>query len=90
MFFSVVLVFKLLIILFFRSHAIEEGLDRILTQVLTPNVLSIFEQQITMTINEYFGLPNKTALSQFNGMLNSIFSRYLNIFSKTCLLNNYL
>lgn len=39
-----------------ETHDLEEGADRILTQVLAPRTLSIFESKIEMAVNEYLGI----------------------------------
>lgn len=49
---------------------IEEGADRILTQVLAPRTISMFEPSIAMAVNEHFGIANETAQVEVNGMSN--------------------
>lgn len=58
----------------FRREAldIEEGADRILTQILAPRTLSVFEPKIANAVNEYLGIKNETPSIEQNGMSNFI------------------
>lgn len=62
------------------SHEIEKGADRIVTQVLAPRMLSIFEPKIGIAVNEYLGIKNETPSIDQNGMLLKYFNCYDIIF----------
>jgi len=51
-----------------ETHDLEEGANRILTQVLTPRTLSIFEPKISMAVNEFLGIANEAIPNEINGM----------------------
>lgn len=51
-----------------EAHDTEEGTDRILTQILTPRTLSVFEPKIADAVNEYLGIKNETPSTAQNGM----------------------
>lgn len=52
----------------------EKGADRIVTQVLAPRMINIFEPKIIIAINEYLGIKNDAALPIDQ---NSMLLRYL-------------
>ncbi|XP_060881124.1 biorientation of chromosomes in cell division protein 1-like 1 [Metopolophium dirhodum] len=54
-----------------ETQDIEEGADRILTQVLAPHSLSIFEHKIAVAVDEYFGIKNKAPPIELNGLKES-------------------
>lgn len=57
------------------SLEIERGADRIVTQVLAPRILSIFEPKVVIAINEYLGIKDEAALPiDQNGMFLKYFS----------------
>ncbi|CAI6367695.1 unnamed protein product [Macrosiphum euphorbiae] len=54
-----------------ETQDIEEGADRILTQVLAPHSLSIFEHKIAVAVDEYLGIKNKAHPIELNGLKES-------------------
>ncbi|XP_029345264.1 biorientation of chromosomes in cell division protein 1-like 1 isoform X2 [Acyrthosiphon pisum] len=54
-----------------ETQDIEEGADRILTQVLAPHSLSIFEHKIAVAVDEYLRIKNKTPRIELNGLKES-------------------
>ncbi|XP_026812872.1 biorientation of chromosomes in cell division protein 1-like 1 isoform X2 [Rhopalosiphum maidis] len=54
-----------------ETQDIEEGADRILTQVLAPRTLSIFEPKIAIAVDEYLGIKNEAPPIEINGLKES-------------------
>ncbi|CAI6367973.1 unnamed protein product [Macrosiphum euphorbiae] len=54
-----------------ETQDIEEGADRILTQVLAPRSLSIFEPKIAVAVDEYLGIKNEAPPIEVNGLKES-------------------
>ncbi|XP_001946451.2 biorientation of chromosomes in cell division protein 1-like 1 [Acyrthosiphon pisum] len=54
-----------------ETQDIEEGADRILTQVLAPRSLSIFEPKIAVAVDEYLGIKNEAPPIELNGLKES-------------------
>ncbi|XP_015374846.1 PREDICTED: MATH and LRR domain-containing protein PFE0570w-like [Diuraphis noxia] len=54
-----------------ENQDIEEGADRILTQVLAPRSLSIFEPKIAVAVDEYLGIKNEAPPIELNGFKES-------------------
>lgn len=54
-----------------ENQDIEEGADRILTQVLAPRSLSIFEPKIAVAVDEYLGIKNEAPPIELNGLKES-------------------
>ncbi|XP_050436928.1 biorientation of chromosomes in cell division protein 1-like 1 [Adelges cooleyi] len=50
-----------------ESREIEDGADRILTQVFASRTLNVFETKIENAVNEYLGIKNEKTIEQ-NGM----------------------
>lgn len=55
-----------------ETNDIEEGADRILTQILAPRTLSVFEPKIADAVNEYLGIKSDTPSITQNGMFKFI------------------
>lgn len=55
------------------SLEIEKGADRIVTQVLAPRMLSVFEPKIALAVNEYLGIKNEAPPIDQNGKFFRIF-----------------
>ncbi|KAF0769015.1 Uncharacterized protein FWK35_00000431, partial [Aphis craccivora] len=49
-----------------ETQDIEEGADRILTQVLAPRTLSMFEPKIAIAVYEYLGIKNEAPPIELN------------------------
>jgi len=60
-----------------ENQDIEEGADRILTQVLAPRSLSIFEPKIAVAVDEYLGIKNEAPPIELNGMSVIIFYNFI-------------
>ncbi|KAF0748425.1 biorientation of chromosomes in cell division protein 1-like 1 isoform X2 [Aphis craccivora] len=54
-----------------ETQDIEEGADRILTQVLAPRTLSMFEPKIAIAVDEYLGIKNEAPPIELNGLKES-------------------
>ncbi|XP_060880322.1 biorientation of chromosomes in cell division protein 1-like 1 isoform X2 [Metopolophium dirhodum] len=52
-----------------ETQDIEEGADRILTQVLAPRSLSIFEPKIAVAVDEYLGIKNEAPPIELNDFI---------------------
>ncbi|XP_050058763.1 biorientation of chromosomes in cell division protein 1-like 1 [Aphis gossypii] len=50
-----------------ETQDIEEGADRILTQVLAPRTLCVFEPKIAIAVDEYLGIKNEAPPIELNG-----------------------
>lgn len=59
-----------------ETQDIEEGADRILTQVLVPRNLCSFEDKISIAVNDYLGIKNDTPPVELNGLFNLILFKY--------------
>ncbi|CAH1713734.1 unnamed protein product [Aphis gossypii] len=54
-----------------ETQDIEEGADRILTQVLAPRTLCVFEPKIAIAVDEYLGIKNEAPPIELNGLKES-------------------
>lgn len=62
------------------SQNIDKEADKVLSQILVPRVLSVFEPKLAMAVNLYLGINNEASQNELNGMIHFIVFRNFNTF----------